>query len=520
MLEILSLVANLTLSINPINTNIDPGTTGTAYVVDIQNAGGDPAQNVVLHMPLPPRSQIVSIATPAGWTCSAGMSEIVCTNPLMRSTDARRTERDTFRFDINLPADPDGLYFSGLATLTSDTPQKQPGPIAYTVTAMVRRMFVVTTTDDSGAGSLRDAIAAIDARCTANYPECKLTFDLPPLSRIEPLTPLPTIAAADLIVAGDRTRTSDRAVELSGRRLQSGSGLTFTSVGNGPSYGSYDVSGLAICDFPDYGITVQSSSMAVNFHGMFVGTDATGTLARPNGRGVGVFGVNVNVGLYSSIVSANRASGIWVGGTPHQTSMIVSNSLIGTGRYFIPLGNGRSGIFDANGQLRVEYSTIAYNGDAGIGMGSGADWAAMTASRVFANGTGGIDWNLDGPDAGTSPHAPPVITDARYDAAKTQTIVQGTLPNVTGDPLRYVEVFASRTRDAAGRAEGEVYAGSFYLPPTSPQTTFTAALTGDYRGQLLTATFNHGPYLDGLPVVTSEFSEPFFVSGRHRAAEK
>jgi hypothetical protein len=36
---------------------------------------------------------------------------------------------------------------------------------------------------------------------------------------------------------------------------------------------------------------------------------------------------------------------------------------------------------------------------------------------------------------------------------------------------------------------------------------FTLRAKGDLRGQIMTATLNVGPYLDGVPLLTSEFSE-------------
>ena len=68
-----------------------------------------------------------------------------------------------------------------------------------------------------------------------------------------------------------------------------------------------------------------------------------------------------------------------------------------------------------------------------------------------------------------------------------------------------MEVFASHSRDIQGRAEGERPVDRV----TPNQLTFSAHAKGDLRGQIMTATLNVGPYLDGAPTLTSEFSEGF-----------
>jgi hypothetical protein len=77
-------------------------------------------------------------------------------------------------------------------------------------------------------------------------------------------------------------------------------------------------------------------------------------------------------------------------------------------------------------------------------------------------------------------------------------------------PLYSVELFASNARNAAGAAEGERPIGTTSTAG-DPNTRFEARLRGDYRGQLITATLNEGPYLDSIPVRTSEFSEAVAV---------
>ncbi len=118
-----------------------------------------------------------------------------------------------------------------------------------------------------------------------------------------------------------------------------------------------------------------------------------------------------------------------------------------------------------------------------------------------------LDWGLDGPSSGLSARRipdPPTIDDAVYDASKDETVITGTIDraSILG-PLVYVYVFANTARDAAGRAEGEQIVAT--LAPTG--LTFTAHAKGDLRGRIITTTLNVGPYLDSVPILTSEFSE-------------
>ena len=125
--------------------------------------------------------------------------------------------------------------------------------------------------------------------------------------------------------------------------------------------------------------------------------------------------------------------------------------------------------------------------------------ASIEGSSIFDNGIVGIDWGLDGP--GSSKVPPPVITEAAFDSAANVTVVTGTI--ASSAPLRIVEIFASNRRDSRGHAEGERVVASVFM--TSDD--FTLRVKGDLRGQIMTATLNVGPYLDSVPLLTSEFSE-------------
>src|SRR5271170_1848132 len=78
---------------------------------------------------------------------------------------------------------------------------------------MLSGVFIVTTTADSGAGSLRDAITDANTSAAASI----ITFDLPGtgVQTIEPLSALPTITV-QIDIRGTTDSAGDPLIELDG----------------------------------------------------------------------------------------------------------------------------------------------------------------------------------------------------------------------------------------------------------------------------------------------------------------
>jgi uncharacterized repeat protein (TIGR01451 family) len=504
--------AELWLSIYSENSHlVDPGTVAV-YRAMVRNTGNEPARNVVLHLPLPPGSDVRSITTTAGWMCSVAGSEVVCTLPELAVTGLSFDDVPRVSVSVALPSDPNGLFFNSLAKATSDTLDINRGYNVSAVQAVVYRILSVTTTADSGAGSLRAAFDDANARCADGVP-CKMNFDLPPYSRIEPMTPLPPLAPGWLLIEGNSQLAGDRAVELSGVRLSNGNGIEIAANGTPKAPSSIELRGMAINGFPDYGVAVNGSGDAhVELRGLFIGTDPTGNEARPNGRGIGLFAPRSQVLLYNNLIAGNRHSGVfdWT-----SLSFQIRGSKVGIGSDDRPLGNGNSGVFAFRGQMVIEGCRIAHNGQFGVSISTKVQWASILGTSIFDNGILGIDWDLDGPSSGLAAMLipdPPAITDAFFDAATNETFVTGTIDRATATlpgQIRYVDVFANRTRNARGHAEGErlLRSANWITPTPDGSYTFTTRLPGDLRGQIITATMQIGPWADGYPLFTSEFSE-------------
>jgi hypothetical protein len=131
----------------------------------------------------------------------------------------------------------------------------------------------VTTTADSGAGSLRQAI--LDANTAAGADT--IAFNIPGSGPflIQPLTLLPPLAGETTL---DGTTQPGYAgtplIELSNF---SGAGLRMTGTG------SNTIRGVCIHDF-NAGVQIESNGN--HLEGCFIGTDPTGTAGPGNGVGI------------------------------------------------------------------------------------------------------------------------------------------------------------------------------------------------------------------------------------------
>ena len=286
--------------------------------------------------------------------------------------------------------------------------------------------FTVTTTANSGAGSLRQAI--LDAGATAGSD--LIVFNLPgsgPFT-IAPLTALPAIQESLTIDGTTQPGYAGQPlIELRGSNAGANAdGLYLLSAG-------CVIKGLCINRFTRNGIRVENLGGNV-IQGCYVGTDVWGTNALGNNQS-GIFlqsAANVVGGTNAAdrnIVSGGSAAGIYLSGSTARSNWIAGNYIgldaTGTRR----LGNLQEGIrvFGAvantiGGTLPGARNVISANGYEGIGIEQasalsnriegnfiGTDATGM-ASR--SNGTHGISisggsWNVIG---GDSPESRNVIS--------------------------------------------------------------------------------------------------------------
>ena len=407
--------------------------------------------------------------------------------------------------------------------------------------------FIVTNTNDSGAGSLRQAITdangdgATPHTISFNIPTTDPGFDGNVFS-IQPLSELPNLNRSTAIDGTTQTAFTGDAnpvgpeVVLNGSMQASGVGLSLSGDGNA-------VRSLVINGFPSLGIAIRrlpfdSTPSNNDVRESYIGTDPTGTLAVPNGDGgIGVGGfASPTAQATSNVIENNLISGNGLRGISlcdaAQTHIV--GNLIGTDRTgTLALGNNGDGIqlvcAGAPNTL-IEANTIAFNqGDSirdvpdyrfGVAFTPGGHQGnAIRGNSIFLND--GLGINLLPPPFGTidavTPNDPcdtdaggnllqnfPVLT--MVDTNGTSTTISGTLnsnPNQTFE----VELFSNDAADPSGFGEGQTFLDMVMVNTDAMcEGDFTVILPfGIADGQFITATATDA---NGN---TSEFSGAFEV---------
>jgi parallel beta-helix repeat protein len=268
--------------------------------------------------------------------------------------------------------------------------------------------------------------------------------------------------------------------------------------------------------------------------GNFIGPDATGANAAPNGyEGIYLLtGADGNViggtapGA-GNVISGNTYRGIYATGT-NITGNLIQGNFIGTKADGTnALGNGWDAIvlFDGASGNVVGLSTgglgagntIAFNGQTGVYVGSDNSNLSLgnmiRGNIIFSNNFIGINLAGGTEDSfGVTANHPggavagpnnlqnyPIITNAM--ASGTTTKISGTL-NSTPNRSFLVDIYRNNSADPSGYGEGQIYVGS-----TSVNTDFAGngnfnlTASGNFAGQFVTATAT-----DATTGDTSEFA--------------
>jgi parallel beta-helix repeat protein len=369
--------------------------------------------------------------------------------------------------------------------------------------------LVVVNTNDSGPGSLRQAI--LDANADPST-ENTIVFNIPVSDpgfdgatfTLQPLSELPAVRRATVIDGTTQTAfTGDSnpfgpEVVLDGSRLPSGSGLRLAD--------DNAVLGLVIHGFDGDGIGASYSwdpdlrPSRNRIEGNYLGTDATGTAAVPNGLGVDIHGYGSpsvqatgNV-IRGNLIAGNRYDGISLCDADRTE---IRENLIGTDRTgAAPLGNGRYGILltcAGSPRNQIEGNTVAWSGDTGIldapdyryGVAYTADGHQgnrFSRNAIHSNGGLGIDlWpppfpsgeppftptpndTCDGDSGGNLLQNYPTITRAETDGLTT--VIEGFLNSVPNRTYT-VELFANTAADPSGAGEGQTFLTSLTVATDS-----------------------------------------------------
>lgn len=390
--------------------------------------------------------------------------------------------------------------------------------------------YTVINTDDSGLGSLRNAIDLVNASLGV-FDTINFNIAGAGPHTINLASALPAIIDAVTI---DGTTQPGFAgtpiIELNGASAGAGAdGLVLDAGSSGST-----IRGLVINRFVDKGIFITNGSGGNLIAGNYIGTDITGLVDLGN-NGWGIDLINAgndnviggNTAAERNVISGNNYGGIAVNGLISGT--VIQGNYIGvgtdgttalgnSGSYSVLLLNGPTNT-KIGGTLAGEGNIIANNASDGVGVQNGT--AAILGNSIYGNSGLGIDLGPDGVTANDNNDGDsgandlqnfPVLTSVATSGGNTR--IQGTLNSTSGDWFR-IEFFASPTGDASGYGEGRTYLGFTEVQTSGNDATIDVTLTGVTvtAGYQVTATatrLNGG--MGSTPLYTSEFAQNIAVN--------
>lgn len=382
------------------------------------------------------------------------------------------------------------------------------GPVLAALSTTPPATFTVSNTNDSGPGSLRQAMLDANAAVTAGSD--RIHFAIPGEGRhvIAPLSALPRVADPVIIdgytQSGASANTSSAGnnavikIRLDGNSAPSSvPGLTLWSDGN-------TVRGLAITRFKSTsgnGLEVLSDDNLVEGCFIGVGTDGVTDLGN-GGDGIRLTGAHNLIGgptpQARNLIGGNTVNGIQLSGAAASNNLVLGN-LIGGAAGVGNTGNGvliTGGSHD-NGIGGLESghpNLIAFNGQAGISIAANASSTnnVCRGNVIYANAGLGIDLGATGftandtgdTDTGANRlQNSPVLTRAATNTPADVTIT-GSLSS-TPNTSYAVDFYANAALETSGFGEGQFYLGSTGLTTDGAgeagfEVTFAAGLPGRF----------------------------------------
>lgn len=263
---------------------------------------------------------------------------------------------------------------------------------ALTSSPVFAATFAVTNANDSGPGSLRQAI--IDANAGGGSNTIAFQISGTPPFTINVLSALPALNGPVWLDATTQPGYVNRpVVELNG--TSAGSGVVGLRAGAGCT-----IRGLAINRFNADGIRLDGNGCAIQAN--HLGTDVNGTLARGNGQyGLFVFGTgNHLIGGTNvadrNVISGGNETGIYLLNSTATGNVIQGNYIGLNAAGTAALGNGNNGItlFSAPGNTvggtdAAARNVISGNGGSGLNLnGSSANNNTIRGNYIGLNAAG------------------------------------------------------------------------------------------------------------------------------------
>ena len=410
------------------------------------------------------------------------------------------------------------------ATATSGSTAAKPNDTsAFAGSLLIANPFLVTNTNNSGSGSLEQAITNANAH-PGTTPDV-ISFQIPTsdpgysaTTKTWTISLTSTLTKINVPVLLDGTSQSGYSgtplIQIQGTSSL-GDGLVLAGASSGSTIRGLDVYGFS----GGAGIHVETSGNAVQ--STYLGTNATGTasgLGNQNGLWIDNAGDNTIGGSsLGNLISGNTTTGVLISGSSATKNVIVGDRIGTDATGAAALANAGDGIQlsasnNTIGGTGAGANTIAFNTAYGVDVQSGIR-DTVTQNSIFANKKSGIFLATGANDNQPAPSLQPV------NSAGTSTTIQGTLPGFAASTPYVLEFFASVATDPTGGDQAHVFLGSATVTTlASGTTTFSETFTVSVAtGQRVTATATSG-LTAAKPNDTSAFASsvqvvnPFLVT--------
>ncbi len=363
-------------------------------------------------------------------------------------------------------------------TVTATATSATNNTSALAAAVAVSSPYTVTTTADSGVGSLRQAI--LNANAVTGSTPLTISFAIAGTAPYAILlqSSLPVITRPVVLNAESETGYAGAPIVL-----LSGLGLGGDGVVLGPGSGGSTVEGFVISGFQSgAGIHVESPGDLIL--GNWLGVDATGLAAGP-GNAVGVFidaaGSNTiggSTAAAANLIGFNTAAGVSISGRSAAGNQVIGN-LIGANASGADVGN-QIGVMIINSSVN---NTI---GGAGVGnviafsTGDGVQVSGplttgnlISQNSIHANGRLAIDLVNGG--NGSQANQSFSLTNVTIIASLSETVVQGSLLKFPAGTYT-LEFFASAPSDPPGDGQATTYLITATLSNDPSNPNFTLVL--------------------------------------------
>ncbi len=464
--------ANLALTMSDAPDPVILGTELT-YLLSVTNLGPDAASNVAISDVLPATVTLVSASSPDG-SCS-GITTVSCAFGTVASgaiVSATIVVTPTAAGILTNTAtvttsgtDPDAANNSAIATTT--------------VAGVGPSTFVVTNTNDGGAGSLQTGDRRCQRQPRARHDSVR---DRGRESHtISPISPLPMITQTVTI---DGTTQAGFAgtplIELSGAAAPAGANGLVVSAADSV------IRGLIINRWPGSGIVLQGPN-ADSIVGNWIGTASDGTTPAGNGNGILIVSSQHLIGG-TTAADRNIISGNTIGvniGSPSARGNVVIGNYIGTDvTGTLDVGNTDAGVLvigEANaigGPTAGNGNVISGNDQAGVRLAGGATANSVEGNLIGVNapGTGvlgngiGVQVGVNVDGTASTNFIGGLVAGAGNEIAFNTTI--GVLVGQAKHEQRHLRQFDPPERDARDRPRRQTAS-----PRTTPATAMRAPTT-------------------------------------------